>query len=508
MTDRPQPQDEDLDLATAHAPTKVARAGLVSFAGSVAGAALGFALTFILARGFGSAGAGIVLQAIAVFTIGLSVGRGGLDTGAIWMVPRLRMSSRDELGGVIRHLLVTSLLGGVVAGLLTLLVVRLFLDHSVFEAVAASAWAMPLASVTLVGTAALRGLSGVRSYIVIVQMVIPALRIVLIVCVAALGFGAAAAGFGWALAYVVGAALTVVLLIRTLARVGSAGLGGSSRRETRQQLHAYSVGRLAGSILEQGLLWLDVLLVGMIVGTAAAGVYGTAARFVAAVLVVDSAMRFVTAPIFSGLIFSGNRTEAQQLYSRSTVWLVLLGVPICLGLAVYSPLVLSWLGPDFVSGQRAMQILCIGTGLTLAAGNIQTMLLMAGRSGQAALNKFLVLATNVGLNLWLVPIWGIEAAAAAWVVSMVLDAGLATWQVHRSVGVRPAPVVVAYALVVTMLTVGVPALLCRLWLGATPASMALAAFAGAILLAAWVYLDRARLHMAELLDPLRARLAR
>ena len=499
MQDRSQPQQAD------HAPTRLARAGLISFAGSVVGALLGFVLTFVLARSFGSGGAGVVLQAIALFTIGVSVGRGGLDTAVTWMLPRLLLSSREELGGTVRHTLILSLVGGVLAALLTTVVARLVFDSDVQHAVLASVWAMPLAAVTLVGTAALRSLGGISAYILIVQILVPVLRVAFVVAVAALGYGATTGAFAWALPYALSAVLTLAILIRTLPRRFEARLRDGSSRETRRQIHRYSVGRSAGTILEQGLLYLDVLIVGALVGTAAAGVYGTESRFVAAGLIVDTALRFVMAPIFSALLFEDRRAEVQELYVRSTVWLVLLSVPIYLGLAVYAPVVLAWLGPDFDDGVVAMQILCLGSALTLTAGNIHTMLLMAGRSGQAAINKLIVLTTNVGLNFLLVPTWGIEAAAVVWVVSMLLDALLAMWQVHRHTGVGPRPAGIGYALGVTLLTVGVPALVLRAWLGATGLSMLAAALSAAVFLGTWIYLDRRRLHMSELVDPIRAR---
>lgn len=499
MQDRLQPQDAE------HTSSRIARAGLISFSGSVVGALLGFVLTLVLARSFGSTGAGVVLQAIALFTIGLSVGRGGLDTAATWLVPRLMLSARDELGGTIRHTLLLSLGSGLLAAMLTTAVARLVFDGEVYRAVLASTWAMPLAAVTLVGTAALRALGGIAAYILVVQVLVPVLRVVFVVLVAALGYGAATGALAWALPYGLAVLLTIGIVHRTLRRGFAARLGGGTSRETRRRLYRFSLGRSAGTVLEQGLLWLDVLLVGFLIGTTAAGIYGTAARFVAAGLIVDTALRFVMAPIFSALLFEGRRDEVKELFVRSTTWLVLLSVPLYLGLAIYAPLVLSWLGPDFVEGERAMQILCVGVALTLTAGNIHTMLLMAGRSGQAALNKLVVLTTNVVLNVVLVPIWGIEAAAGAWVVSMLLDAALATWQVRRHAGVGPRPVAIGYALGVTLLTVGVPALVMRTVLGATLTSMLAAGVTAALLLGTWTYLDRRRLHLNELIDPVRAR---
>jgi O-antigen/teichoic acid export membrane protein len=56
---------------------------------------------------------------------------------------------------------------------------------------------------------------------------------------------------------------------------------------------------------------------------------------------------------------------------------------------------------------------------------------MSGRSGLLAVNVWLAVAVNFGLNIWLVPTYGIEGAAVAWCGSLVVENALGLLQVLR-----------------------------------------------------------------------------
>lgn len=67
--------------------------------------------------------------------------------------------------------------------------------------------------------------------------------------------------------------------------------------------------------MEQATIWLGVLLVGILAGPAAAGVYGGASRFVQAGLIIDSAIRVVVSPRFSAMLHLKDTKGVQSLYS-------------------------------------------------------------------------------------------------------------------------------------------------------------------------------------------------
>jgi O-antigen/teichoic acid export membrane protein len=219
---------------------------------------------------------------------------------------------------------------------------------------------------------------------------------------------------------------------------------------------------------------------------------------VAAGVIVSTAIRIVVAPRFSALLSAERRDELRELYAVTSLWILVFGAPIYLGLAVFAPTVLGWLGPDFGDGVSSMVVLCLGSIVVLGAGNVQSLLLMSGRTSWVAANKLGVVLFNVAGNLVLVPMVGIIGAAATWAASMLLDTLLAVWQTHRATGLTlpPRPVARATALVGASV-LGPSLVVVWLW-GQGSAQLLLAAVLSAGTLLALSYADRERLHLHEL----------
>jgi O-antigen/teichoic acid export membrane protein len=488
----------------------LARGSAVSFLGAAGSAALGFALTIVLTRVLGDSGSGVVLQAIAIFSIALAVAKVGMDSTAVWITPRLVRRGAAHLRGTVFALAVFAAAGGALIGLLLLVLLPLLgVDAEVVEAVQAVWWGIPIAAVLMVALSSTRGLGGVGPYVGIGSIGLPALRLAAVVIATLLGAQAVAVTSAWAIPLIPALLAAVVVVVwqirRRERRDGVIAPPLLLGRRRLGIVWGYAGPRTVSAGLEQALLWVDVVLVGTIAGAAAAGVYGGASRFVAAGLIVDSALRLVVSPRFSYLLGRRRIPDVQSLYRTAARWLVLFSTPIYLVLGIFAPVALSWLGPDFVRGELALAILCGGAIVTFAAGNIHSVLLMSGRSGWAAINKAIVLGLNVAGNLILVPLIGIEGAAISWAVAMLLDAILAIVQVRLFVGVVADLAGVGYAMLVTLLCVGVPAVTARLLLGPSLAGLLVAVGVGGTLLVVWCIRDRHRLHVNELIAMVRRR---
>jgi O-antigen/teichoic acid export membrane protein len=423
-----------------------ARGGVVTVAGAATSTAMGFVLTMVLARQLGATGAGVVQQVIAVATLALAVGRLGTDTTAVWLLPRLRTQAPAQLRAACATLLVVAALGGTAVALVWLAVdavsgSALLGDTRVDDAFSAVAWVLPFGAVMMTALAATRGFGGVLPFNLIGNIAVPVLRPVVVVLIGALGGSAVAAATGWAVVLVPGACLALLLLARRLRGAELAlGVPGTVRptRTLVRQIFGFGLPRTVSTLLEQALGWLDVVLVGVLLGPAAAGVYGVASRFVAGGLVMMTALRIVVAPQFSARLAVGENAEAGRLYAITSTWIVFFGVPGYVLLACFAPFVLSIPGPEFGSGRTAMVLLCVGGVALLAAGNLQSLLLMTGRSGRALVTKVVVVATSVTCNLVLIPVWGIAGAATTWAGCWILDGLLSAVQVSRLTGIRPS----------------------------------------------------------------------
>ena len=463
----------------------IARASIVSFAGSAANAVLGIVLVIVLGRLLGDAGAGVVLQAIATFAIALGVARCGMDSAALWILPRLAEQTPAALRPTAIRLVSASGVAGTICAII--LTTNPFGIGAVSDAVARIAWFLPVVAMLVTALACTRALGGVVPYTLVWSVGLPLARPVAVAIAVAVGGGLMTVVFAWALPTVVGLVAAIAILTYQLSRRATAthapfvfrGSGLSAR------IGRYAAPRIVSESLSQLLVWLDVLIVGSIAGPAAAGVYGAATRIASAGSLVDQAIRVVVAPVFSRLLHRDDRAGIARVFRAATTWLVLFSAPIYVLLAVFAPVALSIVGPSFVFGEVALATLAVGSVVTFLAGNVHSVLLMSGRSGLAAGNKAFAVALDVALLFLLVPHWGITGAAVAWAVACAADALIATIEVRYVLGLRLPLAAGLRALAIATATVGVAAVAARLVFGATWLGLAVAILVGGGALVIW-----------------------
>ncbi|HSU45362.1 MAG TPA: polysaccharide biosynthesis C-terminal domain-containing protein [Arthrobacter sp.] len=506
MSDRSVKQPDAVGHDHANELRQAARGGIISGVGAGISAGMGFVLTLVLARSFGEVGSGVVLQAIAVFSIALGIARAGMDTAGIWVLPRLALSDAGKIRGAAVALLLPALaVGTVLALLLAALVPQLGLSGDVHQpeviaAVRALNWFLPCAAVMMVALAATRGLGNVVPYTAVGAVALPVSRPLAVLVVVAVGGPAVWAAVAWAIPLPLAmAAILLSLWVRIRSHERHAGIKGRwlPDREVFSRVVKFALPRWYSAGVEQSIVWFDVILVGALAGAGAAGVYGAASRFVSAGLIISTAMRMVISPRFSALLSENKTAAVQMLYSTTLTWIVLLGTPIYGIFMFFAPTALHWLGAGFETGSTALVILCAGAITSLLAGNVDSVLMMSGRSGWMAMNKSAVLAVNIGGNLVLVPAWGIVGAAASWAVSLLIDAILASVESRIFLGIRFDAGRVSYALLVAAVSFVPPSTLSIMVLGNNTLSCAVATAGTLVILCLWCWLDRRRLRISD-----------
>ena len=480
-----------------------ARGGIVSLLGAAASAGFGFLLVLVVARLLGVHDSGVLLQTIAVFMITVAVVRLGLDTVAMWLLPRLRVRDPAAVPAALAAILLPSLVAPcvVVAAWLALVTILQapVLGAEVDAAVSAAAPFLPFASLMMVAVAATRAFGSVVPFNVIQNIAVPASRVLVIPAVILGGGAAVASGVAWAAVFVPAAVISVVILLRMSRRAqGGPPLLARPDRHMVRQVAGFGLPRTVSAAAEQANVWLAVILVGVLLDAAAAGAYGSAARFVAAGLIVSTALRVTVAPRFSSLLASGETTAVGHLYAVTARWVLLFGSPIYVVLAVNATTVLRWLGDGFDEAAAAMVILCLGSTLMLAAGNVQSLLLMSGGSGWAAVNRLIALGSMVVAVLLLVPRFGVSGAAVAWTIGTSLDVALAAIQVRRRTGISLDLMPVVAVVAVVLLSVGGPCLLAVVLLGQTWSGLLVGVAAAACCLSIACWVGRRPLHIGEL----------
>ena len=274
-------------------------------------------------------------------------------------------------------------------------------------------------------------------------MLLPCLRFTAVALVTILGLGHTTLGAAWVLPVALVAVLAAFLLrstaqtFRSFAVTASDTAAITSRNMTHfRRFWSFAAGRGASSLVEIILEWIDVLLVGVFLGPAAAGVYGVVNRCVRLGQMADHSARIVVGPMLGAAMASTDKARVQTIYLMSTRLLVLVAWPFYLVLLVSGPTLLSFFGPDFGAGYPALAIISVAMCLAVSAGGVQSVLLMAGRSRWQLYNKLAALAVAVSGNVLLIPLLGLRGAAISWAAAVLLDVALATWEVHHFLRIR------------------------------------------------------------------------
>ncbi|MCD5315351.1 oligosaccharide flippase family protein [Kineosporia babensis] len=487
----------------------VAKGGSIAAAGAVISAVGGLLLTIVVARGLGAAGAGLFFEAVAVFMIAQSLSTLGADTGLMRALSRARaLGQAGETRRLIAVAMIPVALGSLLlAGLLWWLTPWLLdllangsSDHGRAEQyVHLMAPFLVVATTATVAAQATRAFGSVVGFVAVQNVLIPLGR--------PLGIGIAVLA-GWT--------GLVVPLIWTLLFIPALLVAGwTLRRQVRRtdsdEVHpprplpqiarefwAFSAVRGISAAIDVFLVWCGVLLVAAFLTPAEAGVYATASRFITSGTLVLQAMRLAIAPQISALMSTGQTERAGRIYRVATLWIVASSWPLYLALACFSGLLLDLFGPGFGVGATAMSILALAMLVNLGTGNVGTVLLMAGRSHWLLLNKSLAVVTMVGLNLWLVPRYGLEGAAIAWGAAMALDNLIAVVQVRWGLGLRGYNATTAWTCALAVIIYGGGGLLAKATIGEGYLALTAYLLAGTAAYAAVLWHFRARMELGEI----------
>ncbi len=175
---------------------------------------------------------------------------------------------------------------------------------------------------------------------------------------------------------------------------------------------------LATSITTIMMTNLDILMIGALSPPEEVGRYRAASRGVDLILIATGVAIQVMGPMLAKAIAEGHGGQARGLIMRASVTMAGAGLPICLGLWVGAEFYLGLFGPDFTPAATAMRILVAGQVIAILCGPAGMALVMSRRERIVLVLNLAALAVNLGLNFVLIPIYGLEGAAVATLVSI------------------------------------------------------------------------------------------
>jgi len=179
----------------------------------------------------------------------------------------------------------------------------------------------------------------------------------------------------------------------------------------------------------------DVIVVGIFLDPGEVAVYFAAAKTMALVHFVYFAVKAAIGPRFASILAEKDQAKLAAFATEATRWTFFPALAVGLAVLAAGQLLLSLFGAAFTDGQIVMAILLGGILAKALVGPAEVLLTMADKQMICVYLYTAALAANIGLNIVLIPRFGIEGAAMAGAGAMVLEALLLHIAVRKTLGI-------------------------------------------------------------------------
>jgi O-antigen/teichoic acid export membrane protein len=401
---------------------RLARGAAGAFGVNTVGVALAFIANLVLARLLGATEYGIYAYVIAWTTLLGSVATLGLPTVVLRFAASYHAKEQwSLLHGVVRYGERRALLAGLGVSVIGTGVVAL-LDDSLPPSLSSTLYIglalVPLLAILELRSAAVRALGRIVSALVpmnIVRYVV----LLTITLIFVFGTGLVVGAHLAMVAMLAGVLVSVIAVSVAMHRARPAAMAkpaASSKDQQTWRRAAIPLFFMAGTQIL--LSRADILILGWLVDTTAAGIYSVASRTAGLTGFALGAINAAFAPMISALYTRGEIERLQTMVTAAAWWTMTASLAIALPLFVLSEFALGLFGEAFVSGAPALRVLLLGQVVSSAAGSVGYITLMTGHERQAAFIFCTAAGANALLNVMLIPPLGMSGAALATSLTM------------------------------------------------------------------------------------------
>ena len=176
---------------------------------------------------------------------------------------------------------------------------------------------------------------------------------------------------------------------------------------------------LLSSSLFMIINWTDTLMLGFLKNEEDVGIYNVAYRIANVTNLVLFAVNSIVVPKISASYAEGDMDGLKKLVKRSTFMIFWITLPLVLLIVIFPSFLLGLFGAEFTGGVMALLLILIGKFVSALSGCVGQVLQMTGYQRNFQNIVLTACGLNILLNYALIPLFGIEGAAVASMISVV-----------------------------------------------------------------------------------------
>ncbi|MBI2508153.1 flippase [Candidatus Woesearchaeota archaeon] len=205
-----------------------------------------------------------------------------------------------------------------------------------------------------------------------------------------------------------------------------------------KELLVYSLPLLFSTLIFSVILWTDTLMLGYFTSPQETGLYNAALPTSGLMFMVPLIMLTLFIPVLTEIYSQSKNEVFKSIYIIITKWIFSINIILLSFFCLFSSQVLSILfGRAYVEASASLIILSLGYFVGYAMSSTQDILMIHKKTKTIFLNSMIMMIINLILNIYLIPIYGINGAALATATAFITRSILLMIEVKYYLGITP-----------------------------------------------------------------------
>jgi O-antigen/teichoic acid export membrane protein len=403
--------------------SELLKKGGISFFLRIGGQIFGFLLTLLIARYFGAEGLGEYMLAVVVLRIFTLIAKLGMDTASIRFIASFAKQKKWKSllyfrKKVVSTLLVTSIISSCLMYLFAVAIASLLNINPEYIRLF-SFFILPMVFFIL-HYQSLRGLKKIAEFSFFYRMSQAIFTIIAFFILLQYSNNSIVPFYAYATSLIIVSILAFVVFRSALQVKIEENVEEEIEEKSLKNILSVAMPLMFAQSVQFIMAWTDKLMIGNMMTAEDVGVYGVAFRLSMFASISLMAINSIASPKFAEMYGDNNIEGLKKVAQQSTKMIFWATLPLVILFFMFPELLLGFFGEQFKIGVYAFLLLSFGKLISSFSGSVGNLLQMTGKQ-LIYMNILLVGAIiNVGLNYFLIPIYGINGAAIASMTSIII----------------------------------------------------------------------------------------
>ncbi|MBN2796288.1 MAG: flippase [Clostridia bacterium] len=187
----------------------------------------------------------------------------------------------------------------------------------------------------------------------------------------------------------------------------------------KMEFISYSVTIILGGVMSLVISYIDIVMIEAMMTKSDVGIYKVGTELSQLPSMFLRIVNTVFPPLISKLYHEGKVEEVRRLYEKITRYLFVVSSVVIFFILIFAEPILKLYGEVYLLGKQVLIYRSIGQLVNASVGSVWYIVIMTGHPKIRFVGVLISAVMNVILNALFIPIWGIDGAAFASMISTV-----------------------------------------------------------------------------------------